>query len=77
MKIHLEEKQKKQSERKQTNKNVKTIQKKKRVKGKRVINLRKVLQENENENEFYCIICHEKYDSPPTEDCIMWVICKL
>lgn len=52
---------------------MKTTQK---IKGKVVRNLKKAL-ENENEEEFYCIMCNEKYESPPTEDWIMCTICKL
>lgn len=90
IKIQLEEKQKKQNERKsklgknikkeknptkKPEKKIKTI--KKKVKGKGVVNLMKALEGNENEEEFYCIMCNEKYESPLTEDWIMCAICKL
>ncbi|CAK1597581.1 unnamed protein product [Parnassius mnemosyne] len=86
IKIQLEEKLKRQCERKakkekvpikKPEKNIKIIQKKPQVRGKGIRNLKKALQGNENEEEFYCIICNEKYESPPIEDWIMCAICKL
>nr|XP_023020863.1 uncharacterized protein LOC111509369 [Leptinotarsa decemlineata] len=46
-------------------------------KGKGVKNLKKTLGGNENSEEFLCIMCNEKYESPPAEDWIMCSICKL
>lgn len=83
IKIQLEEKQKRQSARKAkkekvpTKKNIKTIKKKPLLKGKEVRNLKKALEGDENEEEYYCIMCNEKYESPPTEDWIMCATCKL
>lgn len=83
IKIQLEEKQKRQSERnaKKSDKNTKRspeiIPKKPRVKGKGVKNLKKALQKKENEEEFYCIMCYEKYQSPPKEDWIQCAVCQL
>lgn len=81
IKYQLEEKQKRQVERKikkekvQTKKTTKTTKTKPQVKGKGVRNLKRVFEENENEEEYYCIFCSEKYESPPREDWIMCTIC--
>lgn len=83
---NTQEKQKRQSARKakkekvptkKTKKNIKTIKKKPLLKGKEVRNLKKALEGDENEEEYYCIMCNEKYESPPTEDWIMCATCKL
>lgn len=81
IKYQLEEKEKRQVERKikkekfVTKKNTKTAKKKSQLKRKEVRNLKKVFEGNENEEEYFCIFCGEKYESPPTEDWIMCVIC--
>lgn len=81
IKYQLEEKQKRQVERKikkekvQMKKITKTTKTKPRVKGQGVRNLEGVFEQNENKEEYYCIFCSEKYESPPREDWIMCAIC--
>ncbi|CAH2101982.1 unnamed protein product [Euphydryas editha] len=84
LKTQLEEKQKRQSTRnykkeksptKKTEK--KKVPKKVSVKDKEIKILKKVVGGNENNEEYFCIICNDKYESPPTEDWIMCSICEL
>lgn len=74
VKVQLEQKQNRQNKRKAKIEKVPT-NKKHIVKGVR--NLKKALQDEESKEEFYCIMCNEKYESPPTEDWIMCAICRL
>lgn len=75
VKTQLEEKQKRQQTKKYKKEN--REQKKVSAKGKGVKNLKKVLGANEDQDEYFCIMCNDKYESPPAEDWIMCTTCKL
>lgn len=84
IKTQLEEKHKRQSirnskkEKKNTTKTEKNkVRKKVTAKEKVTKNLKTVFGGNENDKEYFCIMCNDKYESPPTEDWIMCSICKL
>ncbi|CAH2088100.1 unnamed protein product [Euphydryas editha] len=47
------------------------------AKDKEIKNLKKVVGGNENDEEYFCIMCNDKYESPSTEDWIMCSICEL
>uniref|UniRef100_A0A2A4K6U7 DDE-1 domain-containing protein n=1 Tax=Heliothis virescens TaxID=7102 RepID=A0A2A4K6U7_HELVI len=56
----------------------KSIKKRKntKTKAKKGVKNFKNFEDSANEEEYYCIICAEKYISPPTEDWIMCITCQ-
>ncbi|KAF2891815.1 hypothetical protein ILUMI_14358 [Ignelater luminosus] len=68
MKNILEEKEQKKQVKEQNLKKLKALKEVPRKK-------KKVPEESEKENEYYCLICGEKYEDPPTEDLIKCYKC--